>query len=49
MSGELPDEFWTKEFYSAADIGKVLGVHFSKVWRIVGQILGLNRQPGIGK
>ena len=36
MGGELPDEFWTKEFYSAADIGKVLGVHFSKVWRIVG-------------
>lgn len=26
MSGELPDEFWTKEFYSAADIGlKAMG------------------------
>ena len=21
MGGEFPDEFWTKEFYSAADIG----------------------------
>lgn len=43
MSGELPDEFWTKEFYSAADIGKVLGVHFSKVWRIVGAGYSLSR------
>jgi len=32
----LNDKFWEKEFYSAADIGKILGVHFSKVWRIVG-------------